>query len=436
MFEWVISPMKVDDFMNNYWEKKPKLIKRSESKDYYSNLLSTTEINSMLKDNYVEYTKNVDITSYKDGVRETLNPEGRVTTPSIWNFYSDGCSIRILNPQTFIPSVYKMNAKLQEYFHCMVGTNVYLTPPSSQGFAPHYDDIEAFVLQLEGQKHWRVYKPRSKNEILPRTSSSNFEQGEIGQPVLDVVLEAGDMLYFPRGYIHQAVTDNEEKHSLHITMSTYQKNTFGDLMEILVPATLQRAIDSDVSFRAGLPLNIHQVMGMVHSQDESTERDEMRKKIKTFFFKLFDFSLIDEAVDQMGKKYQVDALPPYLSKEEKQRTVHGETVMINEGSIEVPFEIKMETKMKLVKANILRLVDEGESLKVYFHSDNSKEYHQYEPTFFEIEENDTPVITMLVNEYPNYIAVKDLPIDDEERKLLIITDLWERGLLICDKNVS
>lgn len=34
----------------------------------------------MLKDNYVEYTKNVDITSYKDGVRETLNPEGRVVS--------------------------------------------------------------------------------------------------------------------------------------------------------------------------------------------------------------------------------------------------------------------------------------------------------------------------------------------------------------------
>ena len=35
-----------------------------------------------------------------------------------------------------------------------------LTPPGTQGFAPHWDDIEAFVIQLEGKKHWRVYEPR------------------------------------------------------------------------------------------------------------------------------------------------------------------------------------------------------------------------------------------------------------------------------------
>ena len=78
----------------------------------------------------------------------------------VWEKYEDGCSIRLLNPQTFIPAIFTMNTTLQEYFHCMVGANVYLTPPNSQGFAPHYDDIEAFVLQIEGKKRWRLYNPR------------------------------------------------------------------------------------------------------------------------------------------------------------------------------------------------------------------------------------------------------------------------------------
>lgn len=420
---------------STFWEKKPKLIKRGGSCDFYSSLLSTKAVNTMLKDNYLEYTKNIDVTSYKGGVRETHNPEGRATTPSIWSYYAEGCSIRILNPQTFIPAIFKMNSKLQEYFHCMVGSNVYLTPPNSQGFAPHYDDIEAFVIQLEGAKHWRVYAPRTPQEHLPRVSSGNFTQKEVGKPILEVTLEPGDMLYFPRGFIHQAVTV-EGKHSLHITVSMYQKTSYADLLEALVPVALQNAINADVRFREGLPLNIHQVMGLVFAENDSAERTEIRNQVKSLFDKIFDHASVDDAVDQMGKKYQTDALPPYISKEEKQRMVYGEKVVIENGEINCPFELTLETKIKLLKANILRLVEEEGSLRVYYHTDNSKQYHEFEPTFMEIEEDDTSAISMLQNEYPRFISIKDLPIDDDERKISIATDMWENGLLITDKSVA
>ena len=36
----------------------------------------------------------------------------------------------------------------QDHFNSMVGANVYLTPPGTQGFAPHWDDVEVFMLQL------------------------------------------------------------------------------------------------------------------------------------------------------------------------------------------------------------------------------------------------------------------------------------------------
>lgn len=84
-------------------------------------------------------------------------------------------------------------------FGTFVGANVYLTPPDSQGFAPHWDDIEAFVLQLEGKKQWKLYKPRNSNEVLPRFSSKDFGQEEDSLELLmSVVLEPGDLLYFPR----------------------------------------------------------------------------------------------------------------------------------------------------------------------------------------------------------------------------------------------
>lgn len=317
----------------------------------------------------------------------------------------------------------------------MIGTNVYLTPPNSQGFAPHYDDIEAFVLQLEGAKHWKVYAPRSPQENLPRVSSGNFSQDEIGEPILDVKMEPGDMLYFPRGFIHQAETV-EGKHSLHITVSMYQKTSYADLLEVLLPNALQAAINSDVRFREGVPLNMHQVMGLAFSENDSTERTEIREKVKSLFMRIFDHGNVDGAVDQLSKKYQIDALPPYISKDEKQRTVYGEKIVIEDGEVNCPFELTSESKVKLLKANILRLVEEEGSLRVYFHADNSKEYHEYEPTFMEIEEDDAQVITMLANEYPKFITVDELPVDDDEKKLAIATDLWEKGLLITDKSVN
>ena len=34
----------------------------------------------------------------------------------------------------------------------------------------------------------------------------NLKQDDVGEPILDVILEAGDLLYFPRGTIHQVLT--------------------------------------------------------------------------------------------------------------------------------------------------------------------------------------------------------------------------------------
>lgn len=142
----------------NYWEKKPLHVSKRHSE--YSVLLSTPIIDSLLHYSNIIYTKNIDITFYSDGAKELLNQEGVARPHVVWDFYQNKCSIRLLNPQTFVPNIHKLNSELQEYFGCFVGCNAYLTPPLSQGFAPHYDDIEAFILQVEGRKLWKVYEPR------------------------------------------------------------------------------------------------------------------------------------------------------------------------------------------------------------------------------------------------------------------------------------
>lgn len=159
LLQWILSPKKLESFFQNFWESKPVHIHRKRQ-DYFKHLLSSKKLDEMLRHNALYYTRNIDIVSYENGKRETHNPEGRAVPSAVWDYYQNGCSVRILNPQTYNKKIHLLLATLQEYFGTMVGANVYLTPAGSQGFAPHYDDIEAFVLQLEGRKHWKLYAPK------------------------------------------------------------------------------------------------------------------------------------------------------------------------------------------------------------------------------------------------------------------------------------
>lgn len=317
----------------------------------------------------------------------------------------------------------------------MIGANVYLTPKGSQGFAPHYDDIEAFVLQVEGKKHWRVYKPTSRNTTLPRESSKNFKQDEIGEPCLDVILEAGDLLYFPRGYIHQANT-LKDSHSLHITVSMYQKQTYGDLLETMIPMALKEAINENVDLRRGLPLNIWQRLGIVNSDTYYPERDAIIKSIKSCFEKVCRYvkadTNLDNAVDQMALKYQHDAMPPKLTPQEEVRSVYSSKAIVNKhGVVDSPF-IEADTKIRLIRANVLRMVRYGEEIRVYYSSENSKEYHGFEENFLEIEPSDAPAVEVLIKAYPKFVTPAELQLEDEDRSLAVAQDLWEKGMLMTE----
>lgn len=99
-----------------------------------------------------------------------------------------------------------------------------------QGFAPHYDDVDVFIVHTAGRKRWRVYKPLP-GAALPPTPSPDFDErrDDIGAPLLDTVLEPGDLLYLPRGTVHQAEALGREP-ALHVTVSANQRKTWADLL--------------------------------------------------------------------------------------------------------------------------------------------------------------------------------------------------------------
>ncbi|NXU80532.1 RIOX1 oxygenase, partial [Oreotrochilus melanogaster] len=400
---------------------------------YYAGLFSTADFDSALRSGEVHFGTHLDVTSYAEGVRETHNPSGRALPAVVWDFYQNECSLRLLCPQTFSPTVWHFLSILQEHFGSMVGANTYLTPPGTQGFAPHYDDIEAFVLQLEGKKHWRVYSPRRDAEVLPQFSSPNLTQAELGEPMLETVLEAGDLLYFPRGFIHQGKC-LPDAHSLHITVSSYQRNSWGDFLEKLLPAALHMALEEDVEYRQGLPMDYLRYMGVANSDAADTRRAAFVEKVQSLIKKLIDYAPIDAAVDQRAKSFLHDCLPPVLTPSEKARSVYGFPARWQDGGpCHVDIVITKDTEVRLLRHGIARLCNEEGGVMLYYTTENSREYHKEEPKFLEIDPEFTDSIEFLLSSYPNHVSVDTLPCETSEDKISLATLLFEKGILTTKK---
>ena len=88
-----------------------------------------------------------------------------------------------------------------------VQVNAYVTPPSSRGFAAHYDVHDVFVLQTAGEKRWRLHAPVQPHPLRDQPWQDRrpaVEQAAAGEPHLEVTLRPGDVLYVPRGWLHSA----------------------------------------------------------------------------------------------------------------------------------------------------------------------------------------------------------------------------------------
>ncbi|KAJ1368740.1 Bifunctional lysine-specific demethylase and histidyl-hydroxylase NO66 [Parelaphostrongylus tenuis] len=316
-FAWMITPCNVQKFFRDFFQNGALILKR-KAPNYYGNLFSTQSFVEVVQNNYLEYGTNINIAKYKDGVRFTMNGSGRVYPNHLKEQIALGRSVQFVNPQTFVDRVWYLCEVLQEMFGCFIGANTYLTPPGSAGFAPHWDDIDAFLLQLEGKKYWKVYAPDSINEKLPRESSGNFTDDDMKNRKLTYEgwIEAGDLLYIPRGFIHQATTSNDV-HSLHITISSGRHWSFADLMDKLVPEAVTTLAKNRWEMRKSLPVGMLDMGGVADTDYRLDELfEEKWKAVLESHLTVLQNSLkkvCDGGIDIMAREFMKTALPPMLT---------------------------------------------------------------------------------------------------------------------------
>ncbi|HEX5365478.1 MAG TPA: cupin domain-containing protein [Acidimicrobiales bacterium] len=159
------------------------------------------------------------------------------------DLFAAGATVALQGLQRWWPPAARFCRDLELGLGHAVQANAYLTPPGAAGLAPHHDTHDVFVLQVAGSKRWTVRQPLVEAP-LPRHLSDH--EAAAGQPVLfEALLEPGDVLYLPRGFVHSAAA--QEGVSLHLTMGVLA-TTVHDVLRALV----DRAGD-EVAFRRSLP---------------------------------------------------------------------------------------------------------------------------------------------------------------------------------------
>ena len=119
-----------------------------------------------------------------------------------------------------------------------VQVNAYLSPESARGLDLHFDYHDVFVVQLGGCKRWRIWEPlpRTVNPVKGAHTIAKPQFEELGDPLLDLTLTAGDCLYLPRGFPHSAETVDEA--SAHLTIG---------LVAVTWQRVVRKAIDAEVA---------------------------------------------------------------------------------------------------------------------------------------------------------------------------------------------
>lgn len=188
---------------------------------------------------------------YQDGhlirLADMQKKSGRTGLAVIAERIGHGATLRVRDVEAFDQRLGAFAAAVRRQFAAPAQINMYLTPPGRDGFPPHFDITDGFIVQCLGAKEWRLFGDYTGRIELPPVTTN--WQPECFRPRGEpdtLTLAAGDVLYLPRGVMHEArCTDRA---SLHLTVSI-EPMTYADL----VRREVERAAAGDVAWRRRVP---------------------------------------------------------------------------------------------------------------------------------------------------------------------------------------
>src|ERR1017187_9500342 len=212
----LLRPVSVRKFLSDHRGKGTLFIRRNGASKFRE-LLSMEKMDQIISSGYLRHPE---CKLAKDGREIPLSryaaadiSSGAIDTDALYSEYSKGATVIVNSAHRYWRPLSNFCRGLERLLSVPVQANIYLTPKGSQGFAAHYDPHDVFILQISGRKRWRLY---GSPVILPdERQLFNSTVTPVGRIRQSCTLRAGDLLYIPRGHLHDATSADEARSEEH-----------------------------------------------------------------------------------------------------------------------------------------------------------------------------------------------------------------------------
>lgn len=215
----ILVPLTVETFVNEFagerfW-RQPGAPRRFDS------LLAWTALNDALERLRVSGDR---VRMVRDGCRvppEVYLAQGErgggspLQSHGVQRMLAQGATLVVDAIDELIPAIRELAESFEHVFRQRVGVNAYLGFGRQHGFHLHWDHHDTLILQVAGRKHWRVLEPTRRHPLRNDLAAAAPPAADVA-PVWEGLLEAGSVLYMPRGWWHVATPIDEP--SLHLTL--------------------------------------------------------------------------------------------------------------------------------------------------------------------------------------------------------------------------
>ncbi|MGG5259922.1 cupin domain-containing protein [Phycicoccus avicenniae] len=273
------------EFASGYWGRRP-LLSRAASLPAPSHGFDAAAVDELLSRRAL---RTPFLRMARDGV--TLDPRDltlgggvgaaigdQVSEDKVLRQFADGATIVLQGLHRTWEPVSRTARELAADLGHPVQVNAYVTPPQNRGFDDHYDVHDVFVVQVEGEKHWRVRTPVLEAPLRHEPWTDRREAvaaAADAEPVVDAVLRPGDCLYLPRGWLHSATALGGT--SIHLTFGVHVwtgRTLADDLL-----AAAGRRLDADPALRESLPVGVDALDPRTTSRARDALRDSVLRAL-------------------------------------------------------------------------------------------------------------------------------------------------------------